>query len=162
MACFAVLAAAPATAAAQQTALGAGVSSRYATGEVMAAAGNLGGRELTDLTMQSNVNVRIDENGLQQGAIAVAPGTTVVWINTGSEPVVLHFTNKAVSITCKAPRRFSITEKGIYQSEVLARGEIASLCFLEPNDYQYEVEYLTVDGQRSTGDTVAGEITVAR
>ena len=92
-----------------------------------------------------NVSISIGANAVVPRQVQVAPGTTVVWVNDAGSPVVIRFTSDAVSTTCKAPRGFAIGPAGIYVSERISGGEVASLCFLEPQEYDYEVEYFETD-----------------
>lgn len=87
-----------------------------------------------------NARVSIDSTGLAPKEIHVAPGTRVIWVNSRGEEVKVKFTSHAVSTTCEAPRGFVLGPKGIFQSRGIKSGGVASLCFLEPHDYDYMIE----------------------
>ena len=87
------------------------------------------------------VLIRIGEKELSPSVLCVAPGTTVLWRNEAGDPVKVKFTTKAVSTTCKEPRGFGGDFDGIQESSRIRGGEVASICFLEPSEYHYRVDY---------------------
>lgn len=97
-------------------------------------------------TGSDRVLIRIGRHELQPSILNVAPGTTVLWRNDAGESVKVKFTTKAVSTTCKEPRGFGGDFDGIQESSRISGGEVASLCFLEPSEYHYRVDYLTPEG----------------
>ena len=86
--------------------------------------------------------VSVGDLGIEPTVLRVEPGTTVVWLNTSGSTMRVQFTSKAVSTTCKAPHNFGVGLKGVYRSEEIKTQDVASLCFLEPNTYNYRVESL--------------------
>ena len=88
----------------------------------------------------ANVSITVDENGVTPKSLVVEPGTTLLWMNSGTIPMKVRFTGNAVSTTCKAPRGFTLGPKGIYRSEIIKGGQVASLCIIEPDVYEYRVE----------------------
>ena len=88
----------------------------------------------------SNVSVQILSESLDPKFVKLSPGTTVAWLNRGPNPIKVRFISHAVSTTCKAPQGFVLDDRGIFVSKSIKSGEIASLCFLERDEYHYEVE----------------------
>ncbi len=108
-----------------------------------------------DSILPGNVNIKVSGETLEPQTIDVNPGTTIVWINNSGKSIKVRFIDKAVSTTCKAPRGFKVGRSGIFESIELGDGQVASLCFLEPERYQYTVDL------RSTqviGDSLAGNM----
>lgn len=69
----------------------------------------------------------------------VPPETSVVWVNRLSYPALVRFIDRAPVTVCKAPRRFIVEPAGIFTSEILSPGGVASICFLDPGFYAFEV-----------------------
>jgi plastocyanin len=65
------------------------------------------------------------------------PGTTVVWVNYSQYPVEILFTQKEVTLACKAPVHFMVGEDGTYVSDKIPMGAVASLCFVEKGNFEY-------------------------
>jgi len=86
------------------------------------------------------VLIRIGERRVEPGILNVMPGTTVLWRNDAGHAVRVRFVSQGVSTTCKEPRGFGGDFYGISESSQISCGEIASLCFLEPNEYRYRIE----------------------
>jgi plastocyanin len=86
-------------------------------------------------------SITITEGAVSPGQLKVNPGQTVVWLNSSELPIRVTFLSKAVSTTCKGPRGFIVGNQGIFQSKTIAKGDVASLCFLEPENYDYKVEF---------------------
>ena len=100
-----------------------------------------------------NASVLIAAEDIQPRRLRVRPGTTIAWINRAEGPVVVQFTGKAVSTTCKAPRGFTVGNAGVYVSNEIPPGEVASLCFLEPELYVYEISYVSAEASESAGNS---------
>lgn len=114
-----------------------------------------------------NISVNISDQGLSPDILNVTPGTTVIWINKTHSKAKVTFLRHAVSTTCRDPRGFLLSDKGIYTSNLIVGGEVASLCFLERQAYDYEVVVLSddeslVDGQElsQAKQILKGTITV--
>ncbi|MFN8391076.1 MAG: hypothetical protein U0136_12370 [Bdellovibrionota bacterium] len=114
------------------------------------AADNAFGGEVTS----DRVLVRIGSHGITPNSLCVAPGTTVLWRNEAGESVKVKFVSQSVSTTCKEPRGFGGDFSGIHESASIAGGGVASLCFLEPNEYQYIVDYLSPANQAPIQGTI--------
>jgi hypothetical protein len=88
------------------------------------------------------VGVRVGSQQVSPDNLKVKPGAKVVWQNSAEQNVRVRFTSNAVSTTCEAPRGFNIGAKGIFESDAIASGDVASICLLEPHVYTYEIDYL--------------------
>ena len=84
------------------------------------------------------IKIRAHQDG--PNVLNVSPGTTVLWQNEAGQSVKVKFISQGVSTTCKEPRGFGGDVYGIHESSRISGGEVASLCFLEPNEYRYRVE----------------------
>ena len=89
-----------------------------------------------------SAKITVGDRHLEPSRVQVSPGTTIVWVNRSAEDILVRFTGKAVSTTCKAPRGFQVGTTGVYVSQRISHGEVASLCFLEPELYVYEVSFM--------------------
>ena len=109
-----------------------------------------------------NVSIKIEADRIFPQKVQVDPGTTIVWVNNTEGAIKVRFISTAVSTTCKAPRAFVIGPAGIFVSEKIRSGGVASLCFLEPNEYSYEVDFLDGSGSGSSqaAQTLPGEVLV--
>lgn len=108
------------------------------------------------------IAVELRDDGPYPKRVVLQPGTTVIWKNVGSSAVQVNFIGKAISTTCKAPRGFSIGGKGVYTSSPIAPGGIASLCFLEPELYVYEVRAPVAKTGRNESTGIVGAIQIIR
>ena len=106
------------------------------------------------------MSINITESSIAPKRLVLYPGATVIWKNIGTVPVQVHFIGKAISTTCKAPRGFSIGGKGVYSSSPIAPGGIASLCFLEPELYVYEIRPPAEKEHADTGKGVVGAVQI--
>ena len=87
-----------------------------------------------------SVGVILTKTGLSPSPLRIRPGATVSWVNRSNTSYRIFFPYLAVSASCKAPRGFKIERTGIRESKLLAPGKVASLCFLNPGRYRYEVK----------------------
>lgn len=87
------------------------------------------------------VLIKIGQHELSPRVLNVVPGTTVLWRNDAGGDVKVKFTSRTVSTTCKEPRGFGGDFDGIQESSRITGGQVASLCFLEPSEYRYRVDY---------------------
>jgi len=111
-------------------------------------------------TTTDNVSIVIGENTITPQELKIVPGTTVVWVNNATSHVQVKFRSKGVSTTCKAPRGFELSKKGIFTSKEMVIGGVASLCFLEPRNYEYEVRYITPQVKLENDEIVLGVVRV--
>lgn len=93
-----------------------------------------------------NVEVIVTPAGISPEHVRINPGTTVIWVNNAPGEIRVVFPERKISTTCRDARGFELGNTGIERSETLSRGEIASLCPLEENVYQYDVEYIDTSG----------------
>jgi hypothetical protein len=105
-------------------------------------------------SFSDQVLIRIGSHGVQPRKLSVVPGTTVLWKNEAGELVRVKFISSSVSTTCKEPRGFGGDFTGISESSKMRGGDVASLCFLEPNEYHYIVDYLSPDAQAPIEGTI--------
>ena len=86
--------------------------------------------------------VRIQGNaGVSPLNLSITPGTVVVWLNDYRiSPVEVMFPDKKVTMACQSPVNFSISKDGIYVSNSIPYGGVASLCFIEPGTFKYVIE----------------------
>ncbi len=110
-----------------------------------------------------NVSVRIDEQSLSPQTIQVSPGTTIIWVNGADKGAKVQFLSHAVSTTCKAPRGFVVGSKGIFESEEISGGDVASLCFLERQTYEYKVDLFSKsESGKELAQTFHGTVVVTK
>lgn len=85
---------------------------------------------------QGEPNVRLDPQN-----IAVDKGSCVIWVNWGKVDMRINFREgeRCTKVT-EAATGFSLAD-GCYATGWLARGTTASLVFLEPGTYEYQVEW---------------------
>ena len=79
--------------------------------------------------------------GVEPLNLMITPGTVVVWLNDYKiSSVEVLFPDKKVTMACQSPVNFSISKEGIYVSNSIAYGGVASLCFIEPGTFKYIIE----------------------
>ena len=83
--------------------------------------------------------VRLYEKDITPKTLIVDRGTTVIWINDFESIAEIGFTDKKVTLVCKSPVRFAVDDSGTYVSEKIFQGAVASLCFIEPGEFEYQV-----------------------
>ena len=110
-----------------------------------------------DSELPSTVSIEITEMGLQPEILTLTPGTTVVWENRSQYEVRVKFVDNAVATTCKAPKNFALDKRGIFESDKITNGDVASLCFLEKKDYRYEVEVVPVEREVEESSAISIE-----
>jgi len=70
----------------------------------------------------------------------IAPGTVVVWLNQYGGEIKVRFPGKKVTLACKSPVNFTVSDEGTFVSNDIAYGAVASLCFVEPGSFDYFIE----------------------
>ena len=80
-----------------------------------------------------------EKGGVNPESLIVDRGTTVIWINDSKSIAEIEFTDKKVTLVCKSPIRFAVDESGTYVSDKIFQGAVASLCFIEPGEFEYLV-----------------------
>jgi hypothetical protein len=83
--------------------------------------------------------VRLYEKDITPKTLTVDRGTTVIWINDFDSIAEIEFTDKKVTLVCKSPVRFAVDDSGTYVSEKIFQGAVASLCFIESGEFEYQV-----------------------
>lgn len=92
------------------------------------------------LTISSKV-VRIrGYEGVSPLNLFIEPGTVVIWLNQYRGTVKVVFPEKKVTLACKSPVNFSVSEKGYFVADAIEFGAVASLCFVERGTYDYSIE----------------------
>lgn len=90
------------------------------------------------------INITSDEPMLRTRE--VAPGTTVIWLNSGRRIMELRFTDKQVVTACGAPTNFYVNEAGAYASNKILPDATASLCFIQKGEYPYKLTFRSLRG----------------
>ncbi len=97
-----------------------------------------GAEETVQPEIQHKV-VRLYEKDITPKTLTVDRGTTIIWINDFDSIAEIEFTDKKVTLVCKSPVRFAVDDSGTYVSEKIFQGAVASLCFIEPGEFEYQV-----------------------
>ena len=93
----------------------------------------------------------------------IEPGTVVIWLNQYQGPIKITFLSKKVTLACKSPVNFFINEQGVFESNVVGFGAVASLCLVECGSYDYVIERSPADASaRSEGFRFEGRIVVKK
>jgi len=109
---------------------------------------------------QSVVRVRGYE-GVFPLNLFIEPGTVVIWLNQYRGQIKITFPGKKVTLACKSPVNFTINDEGIFVSDSVDFGAVASLCFVERGTFDYFIERSpTSVGPRSEGFRFEGKIVV--
>ncbi len=100
--------------------------------------------------------------GLDPKTATVKAGTTVVWINESGGIAEIQFTDKQVTLACKSPTHFVVDDEGVYISNKISPGAVASLCFVEKGTFKYVVlrEARRTDPVKAPRDLLEGTIVV--
>jgi plastocyanin len=98
--------------------------------------------------------------GIVPSTLHVKTGHTVVWLNTDKEPVVISFLEK-LGIVCSPIINFYADLTGAYKTQAIPRGGTASLCFIRPGTYEFEVtRILQKDKEKPTEHILKGKVIV--
>jgi hypothetical protein len=98
--------------------------------------------------------------GISPGTIRMIHGDTAVWYNTGEEPVVISFL-KELGIVCSPIINFYADLSGGYKTQAIPRGGTASLCFIRPGTYEFEVKRVVQkDKEKPTEHILQGKVIV--
>jgi hypothetical protein len=93
----------------------------------------------------------------------IVPGTVVIWLNQYQGPIKITFLSKKVTLACKSPVNFFINEQGVFESNVVGFGAVASLCLIECGSFDYVIERSPADtSARSEGFRFEGRIVVKK
>jgi hypothetical protein len=124
---------------------------------ILFVSGNLGAQQANQPTLEKKgivplpaeeLKVRLievqDERGITPKVLVSGKGTTVIWYNTTDGPIHIRFQRgDQVKVACAEPRHFVMQEDQSFQSEEIPFGGSASLCFLEPGNYEYTITGVT-------------------
>ena len=101
--------------------------------------------------------------GPQPNPVTIKPGPTVIWINDGNSHVQIKFVGTGVRLACGSPVHFAIDQNGMYNSDYIALGATASLCFVVPGEYDYVMTapYSGI-GQIATPKEYKGKVIVSK
>jgi len=108
------------------------------------------------------VILKREPSGISPNNLKVKLGTTIVWLNAGQEPITIQFIDK-LGVACKAPVNFHSDLFGHYETNLIEKGETASICFIFKGTYSYEVRRLIPQEQADpveeivTGTIIATE-----
>ena len=69
-------------------------------------------------------------------------GDTIAWLNMGPGPVTIKFITN-IGLACAAPTNFYADIFGNYETSAIPPGGTASICFILPGEYTYEVRRLS-------------------
>jgi len=100
--------------------------------------------------------------GLDPKTATVKAGTTVIWINESGGIAEIQFIDKQVTVACKSPTHFVVDDEGVYVSNKISPGAVASLCFVEKGTFKYVVlrEARRTDSVKTPRDLLEGTIIV--
>lgn len=121
-----------------------------------------------DRNININKIIRIHYSGaVIPESITVKPGSTVVWINEAKSPVEIQFEGKQVSLACKNPVHFVLTEDGVFISDRIPNGAVASMCFIETGEFSFiarkvPLAYSDVLSERKRIKEFKGKVIVKR
>jgi len=101
-------------------------------------------------------------SGLNPKVVTVKQGATVVWINESKSLAEIYFTDKQVSTACKNPTHFVVNVDGVFVSDKIPTGAVASLCFIEKGEFNYIVlrDPRTTDPTLTRPDLLEGKVIV--
>jgi len=102
-----------------------------------------------DMIFEPNLHqvvIKDSEQGLYPYLIEAGKGDTVVWYNQGVSPVRIRFLS-VLGIICAPIINFNGDIDGIFISNEIPRGGIASLCLIDEGVFDYEVVRLNNEGQ---------------
>ena len=93
------------------------------------------------------VSLNSEPDGITPNPAKVKLGDTVVFHNNAQGSATIAFVTR-IGLACAAPVNFYADLLGNYETSRIAEGAIASICFIEPGTYEYEVKRLvTKPGQ---------------
>jgi hypothetical protein len=82
--------------------------------------------------------------GVEPLNLFIEPGTVVVWLNQYNGQVRVTFPQKQVTVACKSPVNFDVSEQGAFISKPVDMGAVASLCFVERGTFDYFIERMPI------------------
>ncbi len=116
---------------------------------------NLQGAEIKpDMKLHGSKIINVTNDNLGPRKLTVDRGTTVIWLNNTQSIMEIEFTGKQVTLACGAPVRFFVNESGSFTSHKILPNGVASLCFIDEGEYDYEVKFLPFGGGQGPGAIV--------
>jgi len=103
-----------------------------------------------DMILDTNLHqvvIKDSEQGPCPDLIEVGKGDTVIWYNQGPSPLRIRFLS-ALGIICAPIINFNGDIDGIFISDEIPQGGIASLCLIDEGVFDYEVVRLNNEGQK--------------
>jgi hypothetical protein len=97
--------------------------------------------------------IRVSTAEFQIRERTVDSGTVVIWANTSPRSMEIEFTGKQVVMACESPTGFYVNDKGSFISSKLPPKAVASLCFIEKGEYDYEVKLRSFGALGTGGGT---------
>ena len=70
----------------------------------------------------------------------IEPATVVIWLNQYQGRIKIAFLSKKVTLACKSPVNFLFNKQGVFESNSVEFGAVASLCFVESGTFDYVIE----------------------
>lgn len=108
-----------------------------------------------ELQVDHKIVLILENEGLVPNVVIAKRGTTVIWVNYSTDPKEIKFLKSQVKTACRNPVNFFINKSGAFQSNKLETGSVASLCFIDKGEYEYEFkrtgEWADVRPQRFQG-----------
>lgn len=91
----------------------------------------------------------------------IEPGTVVIWLNQYRGQVRVTFPEKKITLACRSPVNFNLTDEGYFVSNTIDFGGVASLCFVETGSFKYVIErFPAAQVSRTDGFRFEGKIVV--
>ena len=106
------------------------------------------------------VILKKEPSGISPKTLEVKLGTTIVWLNAGQQPITIQFIDK-LGVACKAPVNFHSDLFGHYETNLIEKGETASICFIFKGTYSYQVRRLIPKEQGEPIEEIATGIIIA-
>ena len=130
--------------------LAAGMGSRYGGLKQLDAIGP-GGETIIDYSVYDAIRaglgkvVFIIKKSLEEAfrEVVVEKGTTVIWVNELRGKSIIHFTARQVTRACKNPTQFYVHDDGMFLSQELPQGAVASLCIIANGTFDYVVRRIS-------------------
>lgn len=88
------------------------------------------------------VVLKAEPDGIEPVSAQAYQGNTIAWLNMGPGPVTIKFITQ-LGLACAAPTNFYGDLLGYYETSAIAPGGTASICMVEPGEYEYEVRRLS-------------------
>jgi len=94
-----------------------------------------------EFKVDHKVIIILEKEGLVPNVVMAKRGTTVIWINYSDFPKEIKFLKEQVKTACRNPLNFFVNKSGVFQSNKLSTGAVASLCFIDKGEFEYQLEY---------------------